>query len=346
MRQCVLVGYSGSNKDGGICASRVAAWQAQRALALAAREAGEQLVIFHARGGSIARGGGRIDGLVRSAPREWDGHVLRLTEQGELVNQNYGLRPIAMRTLDRAFNALSLHARSRAAERTSHLACATTLAAASRAAYHRLVYEDASSFYDWFRAVTPIDVIERMQVGSRPAYREGLTGIEGLRAVPWVFAWTQSRHLMPGWYGAGAGLAEAMRQHGLETLRSAYSEWVFFRSLIDDVEALLARADLDVAAAYEELAPANLNSFFAQVRSEFAEARARILDVKQADALLDGDPTLQRAIQLRNPYVDPMNFMQVDLLGRWRATGRGDRDLFEALLASISGIAQGLQSTG
>ncbi|HKZ73348.1 MAG TPA: phosphoenolpyruvate carboxylase, partial [Steroidobacteraceae bacterium] len=272
--------------------------------------------------------------------------ALRLTEQGEVVTQSYGLRPIAMRTLERAFNALSLTvAAPRPAEDPAHLAVAGTLAAASRAAYRRLVHGEPA-FYEWFRYVTPIDVIERMQIGSRPAYRADREGLESLRAVPWVFAWTQSRHMLPGWYGAGTGLAEATRQHGIEGVRRAHAEWFFFRNLLDDIETMLARTDLDIAAAYNVLAPTPLHRFFAELRHEFATTRAHLLEVKGTQELLDADPTLQRAIQLRNPYVDPMNFMQVDLLGRWRATEREDRDLFEALLASISGIAQGLQSTG
>jgi phosphoenolpyruvate carboxylase len=345
-QQCVLIGYSDANKEAGLCASRLATWRAQQAIAGAAAAAGERHVIFHGRGGSIPRGGGRVDALVRAAPSDAVNGVLRLTEQGEVVSQSYGLRPIAMRTLERAFNSLSLRTKEREEPLDpSHIACAATLAAASRAAYRKLVYGE-SAFYEWFRAVTPVDVIERMQIGSRPAFRPGSEGLDGLRAVPWVFAWTQSRHMLPGWYGAGAGLAEAVRQHGIEGLRRAYDQWFFFRNLVDDIEAMLARTDLQVAAAYNVLAPTPLHRFFAEVRSEFNAARGHLLEVKRAKELLDGDPTLQRSIQLRNPYVDPMNLMQVDLLARWRAAGRADRDLLEALLASISGIAQGLQSTG
>jgi phosphoenolpyruvate carboxylase len=164
--------------------------------------------------------------------------------------------------------------------------------------------------------------------------------------VPWVFAWIQSRHLLPGWFGAGAGLGAAIATHGLPAVQSAYTQWQFLRSLIDDVEAMLARADLEIAHAYEELVDEPLRRHFDAIRAEYESARQHILAIKGYEALLDGEAQLQRSIQLRNPYVDPMNLMQVDLLRRWRATGREDRDLFEALLASISGIAQGLQSTG
>jgi len=211
--QCALGGYSDVNKDSGICASRYAVYRAQAELSAALSAANERYVIFHARGGSIARGGGRVDSLVRTAPAGTINGVLRLTEQGEVINQSYGLRPIAMRTLERAFNALLLTlggAASGAHASAEQLRFATRLAAVSRQQYRRLVHGDAA-FYSWFQAVTPIDVITRMQIGSRPAVRPGKEeGLEALRAVPWVFAWTQSRHMLPGWYGAGTGLHTAI----------------------------------------------------------------------------------------------------------------------------------------
>jgi phosphoenolpyruvate carboxylase len=352
-RQCVLLGYSDSNKEGGLCASRFAIHQAQRALAQLPADAGESYVVFHARGGSIARGGSRIDALVRSAPAGTVNGTLLVREQGETVKQGYGLRPIAMRTLERAFNALSLAtvaSRQAAADGSgaaggdcAHLECAATLAEVSRETYRRLVHEDRE-FHEYFRAVTPIDVIERMQVGSRPVHREDGRSLDALLPVPWVFAWTQTRHMLPGWLGAGAGLAAAITRHGAQRMRAAYSEWFFLRNLIDDVETMLARADLEIAAAYDVLVPQPLRRFSAQIRDEYDRARERVLWLKGSSELLDDNPTLQRSIRLRNPYIDPMNLMQVDLLQRWRAGGRGDRDLFEALLTSAGGIAQGLQS--
>ncbi|MGH8303058.1 MAG: phosphoenolpyruvate carboxylase [Steroidobacteraceae bacterium] len=352
-RQCVLLGYSDSNKEGGLCASRFAIHQAQRALAQMPAGEGEQYVVFHARGGSIARGGSRIDALVRSAPPGALNGTLRLREQGETVKQGYGLRPIAMRTLERAFNALTLatvggretapgRLRS-AAEDPAYLDCAATLAEASREAYRHLIHED-NEFHDYFRAVTPIDVIERMQVGSRPVHREDGRSLEALLPVPWVFAWTQTRHMLPGWFGAGTGLAAAIARHGQERMRAACSEWFFLRNLIDDVETMLARADLEIAAAYDVLVPEPLRRFSARIRAEYELTKEQVLSLKGSTELLDSEPTLQRSIRLRNPYIDPMNLLQVDLLQRWRAGGRSDRDLFEALLTSAGGIAQGLQS--
>jgi phosphoenolpyruvate carboxylase len=349
-RQCVVVGYSDSNKQAGACASRVVIHEAQRELARVLSSAGEQTVVFHARGSSIARGGGRIEALVKAAPSGAVDGVLRIREQGATVKQGYGLRPIAMRTLERAFNALSL---TTAAQRRGtlppdapqHLECAALLAAESRAAYQRLVYQDAD-FYEYFRAITPIDVIERMQIGSRSIHRAEGSGIDTLLPVPWVFAWSQTRYMLPEWYGAGAGLGAALDRFGLPRLREIYAQWFFMRNLLDDVETMLARADLDIAQHYETLAPQGLRRFSGDIRAEYLAACQRILAIKDSRALLDSDPTMQRSIELRNPYVDPMNLMQVDLLKRWRASGREDRDLFEALLVSVGGIAQGLQSTG
>jgi phosphoenolpyruvate carboxylase len=349
-RQCVVIGHSDSNKEAGICASRFIIHQAEHDLAQALAAAGERHVLFHARGGSLARGGVRIESLVRAAPAGAADGVLRIREQGATVKQGYGLRPIAMRTLERAFNALSLT--TAAAQRgrlppdaAPHLEIAALLAQASRAAYRRLVFEQPQ-FYQFFQAVTPIDVIERMQIGSRSVHRSENAGLAALLPVPWVFAWSQTRYMLPGWYGAGAGLTAAVTKFGLPRVREACAGWFFLGNLLDDIETMLAHADLDIAHYYDALAPESLRGFATDIRAEYRGACTQVLAVKDSRALLDSDPTLQRSIQLRNPYIDPMNLMQVDLLQRWRAGGRVDRELFEALLASVGGIAQGLQSTG
>jgi phosphoenolpyruvate carboxylase len=300
------------------------------------------------RGGSNTPGAGRIDALIRSAPPGVVNGRLVLTEEGESVNQGYALRPVAMRTLERAFHALALATAAAPAvrpEKSPDLAVMASIAQASRTAYAELVSRQPT-FYEYFRQVTPIDVIERMQIGNRPASRGDREGFEYLRAIPWVFAWTQSRHMLPGWFGVGSGLQAALEAHGVERLRELRREWFFFAAVLDDVEAMLARTDLEIAGYYDTLADEGLRHFAAPIRAEFERARRLVLEIKGIGALLDGDPTLQRSITLRNPYVDPMNLMQVDLLRRWRASDRRDAELFDALLASISGISQGLQSTG
>jgi phosphoenolpyruvate carboxylase len=355
-RQIALVGYSESNKREGIAASRYAVYRAQAAIAAAIAAAGEHHQLVHARGGSIPRGGGRIDAIVTATPPSSVNGWLRLTEQGEGINQHYGLGPIALRTLERAFGALSLACAAvrggRVAEPDAEmLAIAARLAETSAERYRGFV-KDSPAFQAWFQQVTPIDVIERMQIGGRPLIREGLEGFGGLRAVPWVFAWTQNRMMLPGWFGAGTGLQSVIDTQGLPALRRAVREWPFLRTLIDDIEVMLARTDLDIAAHYAALQADALQAdrrgadFFAEVRREYRLTHDLLLLIKEQQELLDGDRTQQRALALRNPYVDPMNLMQVDLLRRWRAGGRADRELLEALLASVNGIAQGLQNTG
>jgi len=349
-QQTALVGYSEGNKRQGIVTSRFAVYQAQGSIASSLAAAGEEHRIVHARGGSLPRGGGRIDAIVGASPPSTINGWLKLTEQGEGIIQHYGLGPIALRTLERAFSALSVanatgrHQRSESAD-AERLKIANVLSRASAERYCALV-DDSTDFHDWFRAVTPIDVIERMQIGGRPIAREGLEGIAGLRAVPWVFAWTQNRMLLPGWYGAGTGLRAIVESFGLSAVRQARLDWPFLRNLIDDVEIMLARSDLQIAAKYDALRLQSGDRFFDEVRREHALTRELLLLVKDQQNLLDGDRTQQRALALRNPYVDPMNLMQVDLLRRWREGGRNDRDLLEALLASVNGIAQGLQDTG
>jgi phosphoenolpyruvate carboxylase len=220
-----------------------------------------------------------------------------------------------------------------------------TIAATSLAVYRALAF-GGPEFFEYFRAATPLDVIERMHIGSRPAVRADGKGVEALRAIPWVFAWTQSRHMLPGWYGFGSGVQAATLQHGEEVIGQMVAQWPFFGHLLDDVEAMLARTDLTIASHYDALAGDALRAQAGPIAREYDLTVAHVLRLRGSERLLDGDPTLQRSIKLRNPYIDPMHLMQVDLLQRWRKTGREDRALFAALRATISGIAQGLQATG
>jgi phosphoenolpyruvate carboxylase len=346
-RQVVVIGYSDTNKQGGIAASRWALQTAQIQLLDAARDVGANLLIFHGRGGTPARGGGRTEHLVESLPGGAMRGVLRLTEQGEVVNQSYGLRPIAMRTLERTFASVAL-ATAQGAQTTpipeDQLAAMRTLAASSLKAYRELVF--GGEFFEYFRAATPLDVIERMHIASRPAARSNGKGVDALRAIPWVFAWTQSRHMLPGWFGFGSGLEAAVQLHGEDVIARMSAHWPFFGHLLDDVEAMLGRTDLTIASHYDALAPDRLRLLARPIASEYELTLRLVLKLRGSARLLDSDPTLQRSIKLRNPYLDPMHLMQVDLLRRWRATQRQDQALFGALRATINGIAQGLQATG
>lgn len=345
-RQMVMIGYSDSNKDAGIAAARWALQQAEGGLADCARQHEVDLTLFHGRGGTISRGGSKTHEAVLAAPPGAVRGVLRVTEQGEIINAKYGLRGIALRTLERAVGSVATRFGMQPAcpdPRWSEAMSA--IARSSTAAYRSLVRNDPD-FYGFFRQVTPIDVIEQMKIGSRPASRRSGQGVQDLRAIPWVFAWTQNRSVLPGWYGLGSGLEAAREEYGEHLLQDMFGDWMFMRALLRDVEMVLAKADMSVAARYLDLVKPELRHFFTTIRDEFERTVALVLELKQTDVLLDRDSVLQRTIRLRNPYVDPMSSMQIDLLRRWRATGCRDDELLDALLLTVNGIAHGLQNTG
>ena len=346
--QMIMIGYSDSNKDGGLAAARWALQNAQVALAASVEQENIELTLFHGRGGSISRGGSKTHAAVLGAPPGTVNGRLRVTEQGEIINEKYGLRGIALRTLEQVAGSVALATampQHRGNDMPEWHAMMDVIAGESRRAYRSLIY-DNSKFYDYFRKATPIDLIERMRIGSRPASRRTGAGVDDLRAIPWVFAWTQSRHVLPGWYGFGTGLQAAAKQFDSKAFTDMFREWYFMRALTADAEMVLAKADLGIAKLYSELAGELHGEFFPIIEKEFALTRDLILELNGHETLLEGDITLQRAIMLRNPYVDPMSFMQVDLLARWRESNYEDEELFSVLLASVNGIAQGLQNTG
>jgi phosphoenolpyruvate carboxylase len=219
------------------------------------------------------------------------------------------------------------------------------MAEVSRKQFRAMVYEDPA-FPAFFRAVTPIEVIERLNIGSRPASRRSGAGIENLRAIPWVFSWAQIRVGFPGVYGFGTALDRAIDSFGLENMRELLERQVFFQGMINDVEMVLGKSELGIGRRYSGLAEPALQRFFGPIMSEFRLAEKRILELKQLDSLLDDQTVLQRNIRLRNPYVDPLHLLQIDLLRRWREGDREDDDLLEALKATVKGIALGIQNTG
>jgi phosphoenolpyruvate carboxylase len=346
--QTVMIGYSDSNKDSGLASARWALQNAQVMLADAVQSEGVELTLFHGRGGTISRGGSKTHVAVLGAPPGTVNGRLRVTEQGEIINEKYGLRGIALRTLEQVTGSVALATampRHRGNDMPEWHEMMDVIADESRRAYRKLVYK-TPNFHDYFRLATPVDLIERMRIGSRPSARRSRSGIEDLRAIPWVFSWTQSRCMLPGWYGIGTGLAKAAEQFDEQPFRDMFAEWYFMRALTADAEMVLAKADLGINQLYSELAGDLHDEFFPIIEKEHDLTRDLILEYSQRESLLEGDSTLQRAIMLRNPYVDPMSLMQVDLLARWRESGYEDTDLFEALLASVNGIAQGLQNTG
>jgi phosphoenolpyruvate carboxylase len=346
-RQWVMLGYSDSGKDGGTLASRWGLQRAQVELLDVAKQAGIRLAFFHGRGGSASRGGARITPALMSSPRGSVGGVLRVTEQGEVIHRKYGIRALALRNLEQTVGAVlraSLRPREDEPREQEWREYMSALAADSRRAYRELV--DHDGFVDYFRAATPIDVIEQMALGSRPSRRRSMRGVEDLRAIPWVFAWTQCRSIITGWYGLGTALEKAAARHGEKALQDMAQHWPFFVNVLDDVEMVLAKCDLDIAEAFSKLAGPLHDTFFAMIKSEFERTRHWLLRLKNSEELLRDDPRLSLSIRLRNPYVDPMSLLQVDLLQRWRASDRSDDRLLHALVASVNGVAQGLQNTG
>ncbi len=347
-RQIIMIGYSDSNKDSGFTSARWALQNAQIKLAEQLANDNIILTLFHGRGGTASRGGGKTHAAVLGSPPGTVNGRLRVTEQGEIINEKFGLRGIALRTIEQMVGAVALATalpRHHGGEEPAWHEMMDYMASASRNAYRKLVYE-SPNFYNYFRTATPIDVIERMRIGSRPSSRGNQSSINDLRAIPWVFAWTQSRFMLPGWYGLGSGLQATVDKFGEEQCFDMINQWYFLRALIGDAEMVIAKADIGIAEMYSRLAGNLHEEFFPLIKAEFETASAIIMKSQGHQSILEGDNVLQRAIMMRNPYIDPMSHMQIDLLSRWRATNCQDDELFEALLASINGIAQGLQNTG
>lgn len=346
-QQMVMLGYSDSAKDAGMLASRFALQQAQVALLGIGREFGVRIVFFHGRGGSISRGGGKTEHAVIAAPRgSVDGH-LRVTEQGEVIHRRYGIRALALRNFEQVAGAvLRAGLRPRKAEPREAVwrEFAREMAHVSRDAYRALVHDDAD-FPAYFREATPIDLIERLRLGSRPAKRAGAGDIGALRAIPWVFAWAQTRGNLTAWYGVGSGLTHGLATWGREAMAEMTAQWPFFATLVDDVEMALAKADPGIFEGYSRQSPLH-GRMFPRIRAEFERTCAAILALRDADELLSLDPRLRRSIRLRNPYVDPVNLLQQSLLRRWRADGRPDDATYRALVATVNGISAGIQNTG
>ncbi|WP_024888961.1 phosphoenolpyruvate carboxylase [Luteimonas huabeiensis] len=346
-RQTVMLGYSDSTKDGGVLASRWALQRTQVELTALARAAGVRIVFFHGRGGSVSRGGGKTERAIIAAPRGSVDGSLRVTEQGEVIHRKYGIRALALRNLEQTTGAVlraTLRPRPADAREDDWRARMGALAQWSRARYRALVHEHPD-FVAYFRLATPIDVIERLRIGSRPSRRRD-GGVANLRAIPWVFAWSQNRSGLTGWYGVGSALARGIETWGLDALQAMARDWPFFAATLDDLEMLLAKSDLDIFERYSRLAGDLHAPLFDDIAGEFARTRDAILAVKARDAILADDYRLRLSIRLRNPYVDPISLLQVELLRRWRADGSPDGAQLRALIATVNGISAGIQNTG
>ena len=345
-KQMIMLGYSDSSKDGGLVASRWGLQQAQQALVAVLRAHKLTPLFFHGRGGTIGRGGGKTHAAVLAAPAGAVAGHLRVTEQGEVIHRKYALRHIAIRNLEQATGAVIKAGLRPHAQPPEHWQVIMQQLSERAEDHYRTLVHEPPEFVEYFRQATPVDVIERLRIGSRPASRASQTGLAGLRAIPWVFAWGQSRHALPAWYGLGSGLKVVVDGHGMDTLKTMAQQWPFFANLLADAEMAMAKADMGIARCYAGLAGDLGERFFPMIEAEFDRTAALLCELKSQQSLLEHDPNLRRSIVLRNPYVDPMSLMQVDLLAQWRAGDREDPALEQALVATVHGIAQGLQNTG
>lgn len=354
--QEVMIGYSDSGKDAGILASSWALYQAQEILAQVFRDAGVELRLFHGRGGSVGRGGGSpVSRALAALPPGTVNGRIKITEQGEIISQQFGLLPVAERTLEVTLAGALMQEFNEwpkeisADELREFRAVMTDLAARGLSVYRELVHEHDALFL-MFRTVTPIDELAEARFGSRPAYRPGAgEGITGIRAIPWGFGWTQIRLMLTGWLGAGTALAHyASTPGGLDVLRRMAARWPFFDDLLGKIEMVCAKTDTEIARAYVRNLGGDL-ALLSRLEREFESTVDAVLRIRDSTTLLRENAVLQSAIALRNPYVDPLSLLQIVLLRRKREL-EGDeqtRAAVDAVLATtLSGIAQGLRNTG
>ncbi|MDP9204841.1 MAG: phosphoenolpyruvate carboxylase, partial [Gemmatimonadota bacterium] len=356
-RQEVMIGYSDSGKDAGMIASSWALYRAQESLAELFREARVELRLFHGRGGSVGRGGGSpVYRAIAALPPGTTNGRIKITEQGEIISQQFGLLPVAERTLEVTAAGVLLHEFSDWRRKVSPKEVVDftdvmdSLSARSREVYHKLVHED-DALFRLFRVATPIDELANARFGSRPAYRPGAkAGIEGIRAIPWGFGWTQIRLMLTGWLGIGTALGEAVStRDGLRRLQRMASCWPFFEDLLGKAEMVCAKTDVEIARAYVRHLGGD-EKLLEQLVREYERAAESLLLIRGHRELLDDTPVLQSAIQLRNPYVDPLSLLQISLLRRKRQQAvegkKPDEQVDDALATTLSGIAQALRNTG
>jgi phosphoenolpyruvate carboxylase len=342
----VMIGYSDSAKDGGRMAANWELYKAQEALVDVCRREGVRLTLFHGRGGTVGRGGGPTFHAIRSQPPGSVEGALRVTEQGEMIQAKFGLEEIALRSLELYITACcEATINPVAPPRQPWRETMERLGEISRTAYRRMVYE-TPEFIPYFRTATPEPELGSLNIGSRPSRRKSGGGVETLRAIPWVFAWTQTRLMLPAWLGAGEALGTLVEEGELEQLKEMYAEWPFFHSTIDLIEMVLAKSAPHIAAEYERrLVSSELRAIGEHLHRQLGRTETVLLSVSGHRQLLEDNSVLRRSIDVRNPYVDPINLVQIEILRRLRENPDDER-LRDAFFVTANGIAAGMRNTG
>ena len=345
--QEVMLGYSDSNKDGGYWMANWALHNAQGHIGNICKEAGVDLRLFHGRGGTVGRGGGRAGQAIIAMPRIIHNGRIRFTEQGEVISFRYALPAIAHRHLEQIVRAM-LIAPLRVADEKEDAEIMQQIAEVSMEKYRSLI--DDPKFWPWYASSTPIDQISRLPIASRPVSRGALNQVdfEDLRAIPWVFAWTQTRYIIPGWFGAGDGFEKLVKDHSAD-LQRMYKEWPFFQAVVDSAQREMARTRLDVASEYNKLAsdPVVGDQMSKRIIEDYKKSEAAILTITGYEYLCGHVPVFRKSVKLRNPYSDVLNLLQIELIHRSRRNQESDKErLVNALLLSVNGIAAAMQSTG
>jgi phosphoenolpyruvate carboxylase len=344
-RQEVMIGYSDSAKDVGRVSAGWDLYRAQEDIVAASHRHGVAVTLFHGRGGSVGRGGGPTHLAIQSQPPGSIDGTLRVTEQGEQLQALFGFAEIAGRTLE-VYTTGTLEAWLVAAReaRPEWRACMDRLSADAAATYRRIVYE-TPAFLDYFQASTPEEDIGALNIGSRPARRGTASDVAGLRAIPWQFAWTQTRLMLGAWLGIEDALARAAERGERDLVMRMYREWPHFQSEMNLIEMVLAKADGRIAAEYDRrLVPPALQPLGTELRDRLARAIRGVLDLTGHRDLLEATPVIRRSIDVRNPYVDPLNLVQIELLRRLRE--HEDPRARAALMVTVNGVAAGMRNTG